>query len=781
MKRIVGIRLKNFVLYPKVSLRLDVPGITMVYGRNKNAGERSTNAAGKSLLLSALPQLRYDSSPLTTEIKTRAKKDAWGADTRVEVVVAEGDHEFTLIKEHTKRSFAYEVLRDGKPAKVRTSEYAKSLFERILPWSETEYFTYIHLDSSRPNLLRTGSPAQRLEFFSEVFGLDNLDDQRKLIKAKLNAVHDKEVVRKEIEATRAEYKAKIRELEDGIPADADDISRRIGDLNKKIKALQQVYTELKSVAAVAEVYDYVSRVCGRSRDEIATWLEDVDGRIRKGKKLLAVAQQWQSYDESLAAYVAQRKAFTKAQERLLRESWCDGCDDPTQYRAIYSKKSKQHKELRATRAQLQSDLQDYDLKQEDAHPKLSASELEDKIQVGVAREKKLTSSLAHVRKLATSFAKHFDGSADAACPVCATELPATDQKELYEIIQRDMGSLETKLAAVTEKLAEYRRSLSHRQGTKVAEKLARIEATWEEEERREQATLELLSVQVPVKPSEPDAPRPDGVALEKIETQLAKLQRLKVQAQVVLPMADTCSQYIGDDVDLQAWLTKTETKLAYLQEKVKPLADAWTATEANRIFLGQMKESLAQLDAKLADHAVDDDEAKLWGILYEALSNKKLKTILVQRLAKHLEISMNRNASLLFREPTRFAFHVEGVNFHILATRRVDGVVRTADVRTLSGAESRAFSFLLALSIIPLLPDDRRTNLMVLDEPTTNMDEPFIEMFCGQFLPKLASVIPSVVVISPLPLDISVARTVLVTKEGKSTTVSITKPAQLRG
>lgn len=48
-----------------------------------------------------------------------------------------------------------------------------------------------------------------------------------------------------------------------------------------------------------------------------------------------------------------------------------------------------------------------------------------------------------------------------------------------------------------------------------------------------------------------------------------------------------------------------------------------------------------------------------------------------------------------------------------------------------------------------MLPNDRRTNFIVLDEPDSHMDSVSREKFITDFVPHLCSVIPSVYIMTP--------------------------------
>lgn len=770
MKTFKEIRLKKYVLFEdEVQLPLDVSGITIVYGRNLNSGKSSSNASGKTLLFSAIPQIRYDSSPQTSEIKTRAKRDAWDTGTSGELVIEDAGHTYTLSKKVEKKSFKYEIYRDGKAARTRTSDYAKDQFAKVLPWSELEYFTYIHIDSSRPSILRTGSPADRLGFFSEVFHLDSIDTQRRLVKQQLDRIRDQSLIKKEIEQTRQGLLDQLAEIDSTFDEDrATALRDKIVKLNRVLSSQHSKNTELQSVYNVAHAYNRVKKICGATRTDIASWLNTVSSKIKRLEKLLNVSRSWSTYQEALDSYreaVAERK---KALGDLLPESWFEEAAGETENKRIYLANSEQLAALKHEVKELRSKIDE----SVTSDPLPVVADPEADLTIYEKRITKREAKLAHTKKMRKSFTTHFDGDHEASCPVCATTLSQEDQKHLVDAMTEQEDRLSSKIKILQAYVSDLKNSILFRNS-----KIARTELTLKQRKLdtelvREKASRQILDLRRPVKPTKPDTPAPER-SFDDIQQEYDQLKKTKNEAEIVLPIADACSIYLSGDSDISSMIEEVTKSIEETEGMLAKLSGKWTDIEASIKLAKKLKAEVAKLDARIEETELGSEDGDLWEILYDALGNKGLKTLLVQQIAKHLEVGMNRAAPFLLQERTKFEFIVEGVQFHIIATRKVNGKVRSTDVRNLSGAESRAFSFLVAMAMLPLLPAERRANMLILDEPTANMDQPFVDMFCGQFLPKLCNVVPSIVVISPLKLDVPARRVITVTKEGSSSTVSV--------
>lgn len=769
MKTFKELRLRKYVLFHSVTLPLDVPGITAVYGRNKNAGAKSSNASGKSMLLSAIPQVRYDTSPLVSDIKVRAKKDAWEAGTSAELDVEDDGHRFTLVKRMDKRSFVYDILRDGKSAKTRTSEYAKTQFEKVLPWSELEYFTYVHIDSSRPNILRTGSPSDRLNFFSEVFHLDSIDTQRQLVKQELNKIRDQALIRNEIAQTKAAVVSQLEELAQTIDkSKASKLRDKIAALNKQLSKYHSTHSELKSVQSIAKAYKRVSKECGSSRDEIAAWLSTVDKEQKSLHRAIDASRSWANYHESLDSYRHSKTEWKKAMGELLPSSWFESAEDSSEEKhRLYQERSGALGELKRRVKDLENQVDETIV----ADPVPESADPEADLEACQRKIAKREGKLAHTRKMRQSFSKHFDGDADSECPVCASTLSREEQKAVMDALLKQEHKLASVMESLNGSINLLKKSITFRASSQAMSELEALRKKLRRETKRADASRRIMELRYPTKPESPNVDEPKS-SLEEIQSSYDHLKKIKGDAELVLPIVDSCEKYLTGDQDITDLIAEVESSITETESRLEKLSDKWTDIEASLRMMQRLESDIAKLDTRLEETGSSAD-SDLWEILYDALGNKGLKTLLVQQLAKHLEVGMNRAAPFLLQERTKFEFIVEGVQFHILVTRRVNGKTRTTDVRNLSGAESRAFSFLLAMAMLPLLPSNRRSNLLVLDEPTANMDAPFVDQFCSQFLPKLCNVVPSVVVISPLKLDIPARRIVTVTKEGAQSTVEI--------
>jgi len=139
-------------------------------------------------------------------------------------------------------------------------------------------------------------------------------------------------------------------------------------------------------------------------------------------------------------------------------------------------------------------------------------------------------------------------------------------------------------------------------------------------------------------------------------------------------------------------------------------------------------------------------------LLVEAYSDKNIKRDAVKAVSSRLMAEVNKYAKSIFPEDFDFEFKWESSKVQLLVNRRYrEGKktkVVTSDVRKLSGAESKLYTFVLVLAHLTFVPARKRSNVLILDEPDSNMSGETTESF-KRLLPILNKVIPSIIVITP--------------------------------
>jgi DNA repair exonuclease SbcCD ATPase subunit len=190
---------------------------------------------------------------------------------------------------------------------------------------------------------------------------------------------------------------------------------------------------------------------------------------------------------------------------------------------------------------------------------------------------------------------------------------------------------------------------------------------------------------------------------------------------------------------------KLQRRINEVHEKVSKLR---ARLEVNASVVGSLKKHKARLDEMKAELA-EEEALKL---LVEAYADKNMKRTAVKAISKRLMMGVNKYAKLIFPEDYEFDFIWDSSKLQLMVYRKYQQgkkmKVLPSDVRKLSGAESKLFTFILVLALLAFVPAHKRSNVLILDEPTANFGAETTESF-KKLLPILNQVIPSIIVITP--------------------------------
>ena len=228
------------------------------------------------------------------------------------------------------------------------------------------------------------------------------------------------------------------------------------------------------------------------------------------------------------------------------------------------------------------------------------------------------------------------------------------------------------------------------------------------------------------------------------------------------------SNEVEDDYDPE--IEKTlQKKFNKLSKTLNSVHESINTLENSRSEYSLLTSNLADIQKKLDSLATEIEERKITEALVAAYGPKGIKVNVINNLCANLEANFNVMAPLIYNENFSFEFSVDATGIDVLV-HRPKGL--SSDVRMLSGAESDSFRLLFLTSLLPLMPEDRRTNFVVLDEPDSHMSEVSRDKFIHDFIPHLRTVVPSIYIITPNNDFYPDANNLLVIKEkGKCTLV----------
>lgn len=795
MRYLKAIELQNIVCYNEARFPLDRRGLTCIYGRNHDGGldDKKSNGAGKSLLFTMIAETLKDENPLL-EGRHVAKESFFRRDAMSAV---EFD-DYRITKQLSGKTVKFDLFKlvngNWKPSKVRTNTYVTSKMQELLPISADEFFTLYYIDSNRPSVLQKGSHTDRLKLFSKLFHLDKYD----MIQAE---VKERQKVMRKLDQELTNVLNQIAVIEPQIAPDLATKVEELAEKQAKQKKLNVRRTEANRLLNLATTYQahaktlvqldaYWSRLATRvkvkGRSE-ADWLDPEflqefisagnEGMVNN-KKLLNRAYEQQAATHKIddararvAKLTQKTKGWTLAKVKQAIAEAREHADAASDHKAEVKEINRQISQLveqvppaigfDKARAQLKGLFPDVPFEKLLATARDAMNGAQAIFDMAQRSEK--------------NFRTKFDQE-DCECPTCHAQLEAETIKEIGKNLRATLKAKEEALGEATANFelakettawviyTNEQRTLSGRldellnatveQDGPDLETLTDVRQALTDLAREQEALAELEEL------VEGDPLDAEALSELRMDLKQALLDANSVlQARRALQDAVDANADEYDVDDLTEGLAKVDTTMTRLMQDVPALMQQVSVGQAKQRELKVLKAKQRDLEDKLFDQAP-------LKVLDEAYGQKGLKNLAIQRYAAIIESNLNIDAALLLAEKMKFEIKVSETELHILAHREYDGEKSDGDIRRFSGAESRAINMLLAKAILPLIPSNRRLNIMALDEPTANLDEPAIELFTDKFLPKLLELVPHVIVLSPqrLQLDIE-AETWCVTRE----------------
>lgn len=699
--------LSNYVLFKNAEFDFGYNGITAIQGLNlngnssKSSDSANTNAVGKSVLVSAIPDLF-----LKEGITGSAKDKFRGGEAQLEMTdtLPSGKKRLYVIKKFFKGAAeAYSILRDGADITPKGIVAQRSMVELLLRRDADTFNVVDYLDNNQPHLLRTGDTAARRKFFTTFFDLTSPDEIKRLIKAERDQLKAHAGARGEaarlLDVKTAELAAlpkksvlSARELE--LKASGEKASAAI-EAMREARALSRWIDQHSATLALLKKRGQPSR-------------KDAARRLKSIKEQLDTYQDLAAYQSELAAYRKAMKAFDAKLAELGIENLAIAVSDLT----------RRQSQLDVTAKELDAEVQACNETANKAAWKYSAAKealAKAKEDLAALDEQSVCSQCGQAIKTpnrAAHKARHEDAIASMRKELSLLKSKSEAAASIRDTAVSTYESLTDKLDKVTEKLDD----------------------------------LEELK-----KPERPQ--KPDGSALDE-GFDYDKALRIQSECESILEFYDTN----GDSEFLARYATGErpdysdeayDTAVARSVETTAELRDI-AAKLADRLSL---RTEITGLTSRLQEIDTLLGEAEVLEVLERAFSsNTGVKQLVIKSLCRILEDRVNTYARNIFPEDYRFEFDLE-TQFTITAIRTLKGGEELpSDVRKLSGAEASFFDISLALALRSFQPAHHRSNVIILDELNANFGPDMMATFMN-ILPKINKIIPHVIVISPRTKD----------------------------
>lgn len=697
------------------------PGISAIYGLNRAAGKNSNNAngAGKSYFFSSLKEMIFE-EPVVGEKTDRTRQG-----TRVFEFKSPTGKNVKVTREARGRTEHIEIEIDGKELKHLTASKARAALKRLLPITQQDYDTYVHIDARIPHPLVMGTSTERKRFFTDFFGLDKMDAERKLYSAELSKLSKIKAAYSELLGAYNKAKADL------LPADeVETVTARLKSLKSKLRTLNEEAAEIaearRLVSFARDAKEQIEQINvalnGELTDEaFVEYRKANKWELRKIQSDLEEAERYEQYQRDNANYDAAISALSEeTKSAVAKSSWKD----------VRIKAKAGYAELQTVRADLQSikaKLQSLSAERKD----LGDVTVVDKPEGN--EEDLATAMRSYQHQL-----EHAEQFAEGKCETCG---------QVVKI--KDPGALRARVKELKRSLTQHAEYRAYRTSAKEAKRLTL--AIDECDTNYDARNADLVKVKpwaiihqelrdLPSKPAPFEGKR---LQVKVLRRMLDELQERRQLLDFFAPHMDTLISYVA--------LTKEQRlkarKGAELHEHINVLQENISKVQAKVEVHNTVKERVQEMRTRLVEMKRSLKEEEPLRLLVAGFSDKHMKKMAIEAISSRLMKIVNEYAKLVFSEDYRFDF-VWDTQMQMRVHRKYGKRIDVSDVRKLSGAESKLFTFILVLALLSFVPEHKRSSLMILDEPTANFSAETTQAF-QELLPALNQLIPTIIIITP--------------------------------
>lgn len=715
------IALKNIVVHKNSSIEIQ-PGFTTI---------RGDNGAGKSLLFNCLPNVFDGAVPLAK--KKDAKAIHIASESAIGIKYKYNGKQYRVVQKNKKGSLSYDIEEDGTQLQPRTISMAKDLLEKIFPISTAQYYTLVHLTTYRPHILLSGTGPQRKEFFEELFHLNISDFILEKAKEKLNELKrlkdEQEILKSQLEEiTFVENITELEEKYSKATAKYNELNKQYVEFTNNIQKLTSIETYKKQLFSQFSYKEL--------EEKISTFKE----KITKLEELIQKALVEQNLYKKNLELIKKKKDLEAQLEELKN---LDGTSD--QVKELYQKEKLQLQKLQSELEELEEINNQFETLQK-LEPSINQKYKDMTFEKFLGYIGQVENSISEKEKIISRL-EGLDG--EKICPLCQQVLNEDSVKSLISSLSNDILYLGMEVQEKEKTIQWFNLKNKNLEPVdiekfkenieSIKESLRSLKSKYEKLTSKESLELQLKSLPEVSDLKEPDL---DKIAelKEKLNVGKEKLKKLESDLRIqneLKKISDVDGLNLDD-------LTSTVNELSPKIEKLNAIrmelnSKIQLGTSQNDTYT--KKESrIKEIDNLLKDLPVYEALTKAYGA-------KGIRVDQIKYLADAFCDNLNKFTPLVFNKQVRFSVNVDSTNFNILAERN-GGLV--ADVNTFSGAESRCFCLLCLLALLPFVPEQYRTDFVILDEMEAGIQESGRQLLTQGFFKALNSIVPKIIIITPM-------------------------------
>jgi DNA repair exonuclease SbcCD ATPase subunit len=755
MHRLNAFSVKNVLTFQDTTIELGTEhGLYVIQGQNKDSRlANNTNAVGKSRLFAAIPTVLYETDPLS--LKKRNKKDILKSKTSCMSldITSHGKERFLfqqmpsnyLVHKYENSKFV-NINEAGKAVKL---EIARNYISKAFPISESLFYSTCYISDQRNCNFLNATSRDRLAFITDIFGLDVYDQLRKYFTKKLGEVAKAEIeyqtLAKELLAAQTRLSElnwsdvkssklkKYKTEQENLRNDLTKRYSRLGELklartksekleqllehkktfSKEIKILttKQAELELKNSSSqlkIAEIY--------------ANYLEDLTEYKQRKKKLNQELDDLEKLDLTEEQLEKKHDVLTSEIESLykIQERYLALKENYDEKIAEYEKYVRQSKKL------LSALLSTPTAKKF----KLTENSIDDVLPLIQESYDMARTTVSIARKLS-------DHDHKGMCAVCGSSTTTKDVKarlKSAEALIEDLQPLKEYLAL--DEVKKPKKVEGKDQTDLLKSKRQKLKSITNDL----QLSRKIKSINDRIKdlkkPKEPK--HKPNKSLKELKD---SVKNLESYVSLMTRIKD-----IGTVSYDKKLYKETQNRISLLENRVNELETFIRKLDLSRIEHSNYSQIVKDLSFKVAEVEPLLREREKLKTLQTAYSPNNLKLQAAEQIVSELEDSLNRYSSLVFLEPMKFQIRTVKDGISATVTRN-NG--ESSDIIHLSGAEANCFRLLFFYSLVRLLPENKRTNFLILDEPDSRCSAAIRSHLIREFLPNLRKVVPHVFWITP--------------------------------
>jgi len=680
------LHLKDRVQFKDQSFDLSRKGVSLILGYNQKTG--SNNGVGKSLFFGELADF------LTEDVSTGTKADKSRKGSVMFSVKKNADlFEF-------ERSFSprekITITKNGEDIGVRELSVAREIMRTIVPYGEQEVHSFLYLDgASGAHPLIEGSTASRKEFFRSFFkSIDSLEPIRKLVDSHADSLKD--ASRRLVEVTN-----RITDLRAEVPSNLEELREEMHSLESQRDEIQ---TDLALVMKATSLSERINELSPSVNEELIN---------------VSLAE--------LSAYKKETRAEISRFEKLQ--------DELIQYEDWLSENSSLQEELEAAEkvcSNIGMTLEEMTDKESHLSEQLETHSSSLKDMISRSREYVLVRQelLKEIERLEHK-ASHLQEES-GKCPTCGGEYNNKDARKELASVKKTLAEKNEELNSLTKPSKKAISQLERKIESAKAEISTLTEGISSINKRNR--LLRRLD-------SRPQAP---DVKKSLIDSKLRKLSLRKTELEAAEDYVRISEEWKSIPSSI-----RRKSKGGGIHKRFVEINDRLSELRVLVSHADSKKKDISSLRAEQKELRLSLTNEDCLQVLQQAFSKRGVEREMISSACQLLSEQVNKYAKILFAEDFHFNFDMESSNFRITVERNYLKRKEVSDVRKLSGAEKRLFSLVLMISLLVFIPAKDRPNILILDEPTATMGEDNKQNFV-RFLPILNSVVPHIIVITPL-------------------------------